>query len=349
MKKKAVFLFFVLLVVLITLLTFLFLSSKQRNPLLSPLSGQLSKPLPLSAYTFDNLKAVKFVPSEINLGGKIESNENFTSQMFYYKVPNTPGLAPSEQVSGLINIPQKEGIYPVLVMFRGYAPLENYFSGIGTQPSAQIFAKSGYITLAPDFLGYGQSGSSSGEAFENRFQTYTSAITLLESLNNLNSALDASYSGKIRADLTKIGIWGHSNGGQIAITTLEISGLNYPTVLWAPVTKPFPYSILYYTDESDDNGKVLRKMLSEFEKDYDAEKFSLTNYTNWIKAPIELHQGTADEEVPLWWSNEFVEKLKNENIDINYFTYQGSDHNLRPNGWNPAVSESLNFFNSHLQ
>lgn len=338
MKKLAVLILISLIAIILGLVIFNYLTPNKT--ILSPLSKLVPRPTPLAAYSFENLKATIFQKSPITLGTKIGESENSLSQMFFFSVP--------EKVSGLINIPKNPGVYPVIIMFRGFAPSENYFSGIGTQPSAEVFANAGFITLAPDFLGFGESASASGEAFENRFQTYTTALTLLSSLQTLNDGLQASYSGQIKADLTKIGIWGHSNGGQVAVTTLEISGVNYPTVLWAPVTKPFPYSILYYTDESDDRGKILRRLLADFEKNYDPEKFSLSNYVSWIKAPLEIHQGTADEEVPVWWSDEFVSNLKKENIDVKYITYPGSDHNLRPNGWSPAVSESINFYNERF-
>lgn len=347
--KKFIILFSVSLsAFLLSLFAYYLLTPSKKTEVISPLSKIIPNPTPLNTYTFENLKNTAFQKSQITLGEKIGESENSLSQMFYFNAPKTPSEPPTEKVSGLVNTPKSPGTYPVIVMFRGFAPQENYFSGIGTEASAQVFANSGLITLAPDFLGFGQSASSSGEAFENRFQTYTTALTLLSSLENLNNALEASYSGQIKADLGRVGLWGHSNGGQIALTVLEISGADYPTVLWAPVTKPFPYSVLYYTDEADDRGKILRKLLAELEKDYDVEKFSLTNYISWIKAPLEIHQGTADVEVPVWWSDEFVSNLKKQNLDVRYFTYPGADHNLRPSGWNPAISESLNFYNSHF-
>ena len=36
-------------------------------------------------------------------------------------------------------------------------------------------------------------------------------------------------------------------------------------ILWAPVSKPFPYNILYYTDEAEDRGKWLRGEIAKFE------------------------------------------------------------------------------------
>lgn len=321
-----------------------FYFSKSKKAFLNPGLPVISKPKPLLAYTFDNLEKTTFPKEKITVGRKVNETLNSLSQMFYFSVPKSPNSTTMKKVSGLLNVPKKPGVYPVIVMFRGFVPKETYQSGIGSQPSAKVFSQNGFITLAPDFLGYGESDNSSPNDFENRLQTYTTALTLLSSLQTLNNGLEASYSGQIKADLNKIGIWGHSNGGQIALSALAISGAIYPTVLWAPVSKSFPYSILYYTDESDDQGKGLRKALASFEEDYDTQAFSPTNYYHWIKAPIVINQGTADQEVPVWWSDDLVKELKKGSVDITYFTYPGADHNLLPDGWSNAVSNSLDFY-----
>ena len=322
--------------VILTLLFFISVSAgyflvhaKFKKPLL--------KPLPLLKYTFENLKNTKFTASQITLGDKVSD----TSQIFYFNIP--------EKVSGLMNFPDKPGTYPVIVMFRGYIPKETFKSGSGSQPSAKVLANNGFITLAPDFLGYGQSASPSAQPFEERFQTVISALTLLASLENLNSTLGASYAGQIKADLTKVGIWGHSNGGAIALSALAISGLTYPTVLWAPVSKSFPYSILYYTDETDDQGKYLRAALADFEEDYTAEDFSPPRYFNWIKAPILVNQGLDDQEAPYWWTDELVKNLKSYGLEVKYFKYANADHNFLPSGWNQAITNTVNFFKAQLK
>lgn len=307
------------------------------------------KEKPLLKYSFERLKKNKFQPSQIALGATLEEKENHISQMFYYAIRDVVnGENKEKKVSGLINVPKKEGVYPVIVMLRGFVAKEIYTTGIGTKRAGEVFAENGFITLAPDFLGYGQSANPSQNSIEERFQTYATALTLLSSLSNLNSGLTASYSAKIRADVSKVGIWGHSNGGQIALSVLEITGRNYPTVLWAPVSKPFPYSILYFTDEFDDHGKALRKVVADFEDDYDIELYSPGNFYSWINAPLEIHQGTADDAVPVKWSDQLVSDLIKLKKDVTYFTYPGADHNLMP-GWETAVARSLDFYKKNLQ
>jgi dipeptidyl aminopeptidase/acylaminoacyl peptidase len=261
--------------------------------------------------------------------------------MFYFPVGG-------KKVSGLLNIPKKEGNLPVIVLLRGFVEPAKYTTGVGTQHDGEVFVKNGYITIAPDFLGYGESDKAPSDSFEDRFLTYTTVMTLLKSLAKVNPALVSN--GYTQAlDTSRVGIWGHSNGGQIALSVLEISGKPYPTVLWAPVSKPFPYSILYYTDEFGDNGKALRKALSGFEENYDSEKYSLTNYIGRVTAPMQINQGLADIEVPYWWSDDLTAKLKDLGLTVEYFKYPGEDHNFDKGSWQLAISRSVQFFNDKLK
>lgn len=293
------------------------------------------KPTPLIKYSIENLSAATFKSSKIIIGEVLKDDPKFTSHKFTYTF--SPDFSDNlKTISGLINIPKGVGPFPVIVMFRGYVDQKIYVTGTGTLRAGEFFAQNGYITIAPDFLGYGESDEEAENIFESRFQTYVTAVSLLKSVNTLP-----------QWDLKHVFIWGHSNGGQIALTTLEILDTSYPTVLWAPVSKPFPYSILYYTDESDDRGRLIRSELSKFEETYDVEKFSLVNYLNTIKTSIQLHQGSNDDAVPIDWSNSLSKKLLELEVDLEYFKYSGGDHNMNP-FWSIAIQRSLNFYNSHL-
>jgi len=335
-----ILLFFVAIVAVAGL--FFRLGQKSNFEFQIPTTKNLAKPAekPLDKYTYENLAKTKFLPSKITFGESLGENQNFKSHLFFFEVEG-------KKISGLANVPNTPGTYPVVILFRGYVDRENYQTGVGSQRVGEFFAQNDFITLAPDFLGYGQSDDPSASPIEERFQTYITALTLLESTTNLNETLAANNLAA-RAKTQKIAIWGHSNGGQIALTVLETTGKNFPTVLWAPVSKPFPYSTLYYTDDFDDHGKKLRKVVADFEKDYDAQLYSLTNYLQKINAPIQLHQGEADESVPLRWSNQLFDELGKLEKEVTYFKYSGADHNLS-GSWKLAASRSLEFFNSKLQ
>ncbi len=309
-----------------------------------PLQTLVPVAKPLQAYTFANLRKAKFPPTDISLGEEVSETASSTARMFYFSTPKTPNSTTTKKVSGLINIPKNPGIYPVIVMFRGFVPSDIYESGMGTQPSAALFSQQGFITLAPDFLGYGESDKPSSDSFEDRFETYTTALSLLSSLKTLNTQLQQKYKGTITADVNDVQLWGHSNGGHIALVALALTGKQYPTVLWAPVSKSFPYSILYYTDEYDDQGKATRKALADFEKLYDVQAFSPPRYYRFITAPLAIFQGGTDQEVLPWWSSELAEQLKKYKLDITYTQYHNADHNLQPDGWSSAVASSISFY-----
>ncbi|OGC92600.1 hypothetical protein A2899_05105 [Candidatus Amesbacteria bacterium RIFCSPLOWO2_01_FULL_49_25] len=275
-----------------------------------------AKEYPLLKYTIENLGR-RIYGSEIVL----DQEESDGVYRFHFD-------SDGKDVTGLAHIPGGCGKCPVIVQFRGYQEVEKYKSGGGTRRTAQEFAKAGFISLAPDFLGYGGSASPSANVWEARFETYTTALNLLSAISNWPLA-----------DFDRVGIWGHSNGGHIALAVLEITGKNYPTVLWAPVTAPFPYSVLYYTDDIEDHGKLLRKKLADFERDYDAESYSVQNYLDLITAPILLQQGTADDQVPAKWNQGLAKKLKN----VEYVEYSGADHNLSLS-WNRAMQDAVDFF-----
>lgn len=300
------------------------------------------RPRPLDKYTFKALSQKEIVPSAIEIGEMVKEDSLFTSHLFSFSLDPTLEGKSQKKVTGLINTPAGDGPFPVIVMFRGYVDQKIYNTGDGTRRAGEFFAKNGFVTIAPDFLGYAGSDKEAENIFESRFQTYTTALALLKTLEgNLVTNLPINKDA--------ISIWGHSNGGQVALTILEITASNYPTVLWAPVSKPFPYSILYYTDESEDRGKLIRRELAAFEETYDVELYSLVNYLDKIKAPLQIHQGTADDAVPVDWTNKLVEELSDLNLDrvtafgVDYYKYSGADHNLNPS-WDLVVSRSLQFF-----
>jgi len=294
-----------------------------------------------SQYTIDNLKTNEYTPGKISQVETITDNEDYLSSVFKFSFKPDPNLNNIKTISGQVNIPKAQDNlnkkYPLILMLRGYIDKDTFVTGDGTRRAGEVFAENGYITVAPDFLGYGTSDSESGNIFETRFQTYTTVLSLIKSLDQI-----AEW------DKKNLFIWAHSNGGHVALTILEITGAEIPTSLWAPVSKPFPYSVLYYTDQSVDNGKLIRTELNKFEKSNDPEKYSLTNYFDKINAPLQIQQGDADDAVPITWSNTLVQKLEDLDINVTYYTYNGTDHNMRPT-WDLVVDRDLIFFKKYLK
>lgn len=300
-----------------------------RPPLAAVPAPPTTPPTPLAKYSFENLSQTNFSPLPIELTEKISQSAGFSSWIFKFETQEG-------KISGLINIPQicAAEKCPAVVMIRGYVEKEIYRPGVGTKKAGEAFAENGFVTLAPDFLGFGLSDAEGNDDIRNRLIRPASVVQLLSSVSEFKFI-----------NQEKLFLWGHSNGGQIALAVLAITAKPIPTSVWAPVSKPFPYSILYYTDEADDHGKYLRKITADFEKIYDPEQFSLPNFLGRINAPIQIHQGTRDESVPWRWSMELVKTFQSLKKDARLFEYSGADHNLQP-GWNLAISRDIDFFRS---
>jgi len=328
-------------------------------PLLSPFNAK-EKSFPLLQYTIPNLAKRRYQPSPITIEETLEEDDQFNSYVFSY-------LSLGKKITGQLNIPTElleaaaGEVAPVIIMLRGFVPEEIYTTGAGTSSAAGVLAENGYVTLAPDFLGFGSSDPEPADVWEARFIKPINVIELITAIK-ANPTIRVSLLNEqdITLDSTNLGIWAHSNGGQIALTVLETLGEPIPTTLWAPVTSPFPYSILYFSDENEDEGREARAWVAQFERDYDGREFSLTQHLNRLTGPIQVHHGGADEAAPIVWSNEFIDKIEAENsrrgtngetelpeIDLTYYQYPGADHNLQPD-WNTVIQRDVVFFNQWL-
>jgi len=314
-------------VFLIAIIAWLLIPINSGGDLISPLSslGQ-KKEKPLDKYSFENLRKKECQGSEIKLEKIIKEEDVYTSYLFSYE-------SEGKKVTGMANIPNtRNGKRPVIIMLRGYADNEIYFTGLGTRKAAGVFAENGFITLAPDFLGFGGSDTSSADILEARFEKPLTVLNLLASVKSIPEA-----------NPDKIFIWGHSNGGQIALSVLEISQKDIPTVLWAPVTEGFPRSVLQYMGEMDDQGEKVKTAIDNFLLKYESEKYSIDNYYSDIQATIQLHLGLADPLISEEEIDEFAKTMADLGKNINYYKYPRNDHNLSRD-WDLIVSRDLQFF-----
>jgi len=318
-------------VFLIAIIAWLLIPINNGGDLISPLSSLSQKrEKPLDKYNFEALRKKEYQGSEIKLENIIKEEDVYTSYLFSYE-------SDGKKVTGMANMPNtRNGKRPVVVMLRGYADDEIYFTGLGTRKAAGVFAENGFITLAPDFLGFGGSDTSSADILESRFERPLTVLNLLASIKSIPDA-----------NPDEIFMWGHSNGGQIALSVLEITQSDIPTVLWAPVTEGFPKSVLQYIGELDDQGMKVKTAIDNFLLRYEPEKYSIDNYYSDIQATIQLHLGLADPLISEEEIDEFAKTMADLGKNVNYYKYPRNDHNLSRD-WDLIVLRDLQFFRKYF-
>jgi len=240
-------------------------------------------------------------------------------------------------ITGMMNLPMTSGSgkMPAIIMVRGFAETAGYYSGSGSWRIADRLAEAGCVTVSLEFLGFAGSVMPSEDILEARFEKVPEVMDLIATVKNVEFV-----------DGNKIGIWAHSNGGQMVLSALETLGEYHPTVLWAPMTNPFPQSVLD-TIEDDEPGRVVRTKIEDFGRVYDYRRYAFENYYSWINSPVLIHQGTADEWCKVEWQREVVDNLKILGKEALLEVHIGDDHNLSKN-WMEIVIGDVSFFKARL-
>lgn len=287
----------------------------------------------LEKYDFDSLRKrggisglweVVGEPKDVNVRRKnTKTNVTWKTSIFRFQ-------SNDKWISGVVNYESGEK-RPVIILVRGFAESVGYYPGSGSWKMADELAKNGFATVSIDFLGYGLSEKESVDPLEARFEKVVSVLDLIETVKRQSFV-----------DPNKIGFWAHSNGGQIVLSVLEATGGFYPTVLWAPMTNPFPQSVLETADEGE-AGEPIRKMVAEFEKRYDARRYAVENYYQWMNSPIKIFQGTADVWCKVEWQQAVVDKLERFEKRAELDVVEGDDHNFSKN-WDEVAEKTVSFF-----
>ncbi|TXH00865.1 MAG: hypothetical protein E6R05_06405 [Candidatus Moraniibacteriota bacterium] len=190
-----------ILILAITTVVFGYFYLRSEDPMVSPGAGVIEKTeKPYDKYSFERLVSRVDSPSKIEIGEEIAKTEAYSSYIFYY-------TSEGRRISGQLNLPNLSRLMGVVVMARGYVEKDGYTTGTGTRNAAAVYAKNGYITIAPDFSGYGQSDAEDANALGARLVKPVEILDLIASLSTLP-----------QADLNNVFLWGHSNGGQIMLS-----------------------------------------------------------------------------------------------------------------------------------
>jgi dipeptidyl aminopeptidase/acylaminoacyl peptidase len=253
------------------------------------------------------------------------------------------------KIFGLLTVPNGSKPatgWPVIIFNHGYIPPAVYRTTERYVAYVDAFARNGYIVFKPDYRGF---GSSQGQAVS----AYYAPDDTVDVLNAVTSL--QRYPA---ADPNRIGMWGHSMGGNVTLRALVIDPRIKVAVIWAGVNATFKDLLENWHPPAADRpppsfgGSSRQKYLGQFGTPEQNPAFwdsiSPMAFLSDITAPIQLHHGTSDVEVPLAFSQTLAKDLQAAAKPVELYTYAGSDHNIAQ-GFALAMARSVAFFDRSLK
>ena len=313
----------------------------------NPLTNLIQKDEhPLS---IEYMRKQKYSGSDIVIEETLPQGSNYDRYIASY-------LSDGFKIYALLTIPQ--GIppttgWPVIVFNHGYIPPEQYVTTEKYIAYTDAFSRNGYIVLRSDYRGHGNSEGNPEGAY------YSPAYTV----DVLNAV--ASIKKYPVVDANKIGMWGHSMGGMITLRSMVVTNDIKAGVIWAgvvasfedlmnnwrrPNANPQPFVPSQREQAARRPG---RQSLIDVYGDFQTNpsfwnSIAPINFVKDVSGPIQLHHGTADEEVPLLFSQRLETAVKNAGKTVELFTYEGDDHNIAGN-LSVALQRSVEFFDQNVK
>ncbi len=250
---------------------------------------------------------------------------------------------------GLLAIPKTErpeGGYPAILFLHGYIPPAEYRTTERYVAYVDDLAESGYIVFKPDYRGHGSSEGRADGGFRERHYT-VDALNALGAMKRMKEI-----------DAARIGVWGHSLGGQVGLRVMVTSGDIRAGSLWAGVVPRYS-DILAAGPRTPSGiatpGYILRAkaLLKSALGDVAPTEGLLRAITpnlrlDLLAGPVQLHHSTLDHSVPYEYSVALARDLEAAGKSGGFFTYKGDDHNLAKD-YAVAMKRTLEFFDRELK
>ena len=274
----------------------------------------VSEPLEqaLNPNSLDALAAKPYGAGALRVEYAWHNKEEFTR---YYITYDSDDL----NIHGYVNIPIGEGPFPVVIALHGYIPASEYETLDYSTRYADSIARKGYIVLHPNMRNFPPSDYATRRGDYNSGFT-TDVMNLLEYVRQ-----EAGQQGSIfeNADLSRIGMWGHSLGGSVALRVNALVPEIKAVVLYAAVTQR-------YSNSSAGFGV------------YDLEN---------SEAAFSVHHGTADRTINVRDSIRFCQQLEQAGKEHDCYYYEDSPHTfIRLGDADPLfIQRVVDFYESKLK
>ena len=239
------------------------------------------------------------------------------------------------------------GGWPVIILDHGYInPAQYQTAGSDYRSYIATFTGAGYMVVKPDFRGH---GTSEGVAEGGHF----SPVYTYDQLNLL-----ASLKQDSTVNAARIGQFGHSMGGHVALRTTVVSKDIKATVLMAPVVGSFNdlfYSWPHSPAPNDQPRAITTGKREELVAKYGDPKqnpdfwnsVSAINYVEAVTGPIQINHDADDSTVPKLFSDHLADALTKAHKSVEYYVYPGDDHQFSRSR-SLLLERALAFYKIHL-
>jgi dipeptidyl aminopeptidase/acylaminoacyl peptidase len=311
------------------------------TPAAPPIAGLPDTPHPLQIAW---MRQRDYPGSELVVERVLEPGPNYERSVVSYR-------SDGHKIYALLTVPHGERPatgWPVVVFNHGYIPPAQYRTTERYLAYTDAFARNGYIVLKSDYRGH---GSSEGEASGG----YGSPDYTVDVLNGM-----ASVRRHPAADPNRVGMWGHSMGGQITLRSMVVSKDIKAGVIWAGVVASYADRMAEWRRRNADNPNPTPSgrrswridLVNQFGLPEQNPAFwasiSPNSYLAELSGPLQLHHGTADSSVPVEYSQKLANDLQAIGWPSELFIYPGDNHNLS-GALSQALQRSVDFFNAHVK
>ncbi|MEZ4210602.1 MAG: alpha/beta fold hydrolase [Patescibacteria group bacterium] len=276
----------------------------------------------------------QFTGSDFTVGRVLETHSTYTRYFVTYKSEDLT-------ISGIMNKPNGDGPFPVLILNHGHIDTSVYTNGRGLRREQDFFARNGYVVVHPDYRNHAQSDKDeTTDGGDFRFGYTTDVINAVNALK----AAELSY-----IDTNRVGMLGHSMGGGITeIILVSQPNLVDAAVLYAPVSGDVVDNFNKWTRP---RMEISSTILEQYGEPEDNPKFwsdlSPISFVDKIRVPVMVQQGTLDDSCPIEWADKFVSALEGADKEVDYRVYEGERHEFSFM-WSEFMNSSLEFFNKNV-
>jgi dipeptidyl aminopeptidase/acylaminoacyl peptidase len=264
-------------------------------------------PAPSAPYAIASLRARPHQGGSIAVGGVLASGPGYTKRTVTWSSMGTT-------MTGVLDIPSGSGPFPVVVVNHGYVPVSQYYVGLDSSKYADPLATQGFLTVSPNYPGYGGSGPGDSDVPP----IVAEAISDMDLISTL-----ATFPA---ADPSRIAVAGHSNGGGVSLILIAADPRVRAAVLYAPVSSDMADNARKWWVHSPGGAGPLGS------PDADPQAYASMSPRGYLPhaGPATLiMQGTNDEQIPAAWTAATVQALQDAAIRTRFVSFPAAMHNFR--------------------